>query len=97
MSVVIEDGDNPPWQASQGFCPPLSPTNIVEMVTTYTRRGFFPSGTICMTTFLTTYISQQKNTPLQEYRREDTFMCCYSYYYIIFNGYRQIHPLITPQ
>ena len=97
MSVGVEDGDNPHHYASLSFCPPLSPTIIVEMVTTYTRRGFFPSVSTCMTTFLTTYISQQKNTPLQEYRREDTFMCCYSYYYIIFNGYRQIPPLITPQ
>ena len=97
MSVGVEIGDNPQPHASQGFCLPLSPTIIVEMVTTYPWRGFFPSDAICMTTFLTTYISQQKNTPLQEYRREDTFMCCYSYYYIIFNGYRQIHPLITPQ
>jgi len=35
MSVGVEDGDNPHPHASQGFCLPLSPTIIVEMVTTY--------------------------------------------------------------
>jgi hypothetical protein len=35
MSVGVEIGDNPHDNASQGFCLPLSTTNIVEMVTTY--------------------------------------------------------------
>jgi|APGre2960657373_1045057.scaffolds.fasta_scaffold105361_2 hypothetical protein len=76
MSVGVKKGDNPQAHASQSFRPPLFTTIIVKMVTTYMWRGFFPSDAICMTTFLTTYISQQINTPLQEYRREDTFMCC---------------------